>query len=739
MVSTLKNQIARYISILLLFIFEAYTSTAQHSVARQWNEANLQAIRDDFARPTVHARNLFHLSVAMYDAWAAYDDQAETYLLGKEVHGFNCPFEGITQPDDIEAARNEAISYAAFRIITHRYDFSPGRFETFDAIGQLMDDLGYDVSITYTTYQSGTPAHLGNFIAAKVIEYGLQDGSNELQGYRNLFYQPVNDPLVIQFEGNPDLSDFNRWQPLTLEIFIDQSGNPIPGNTPDFLSPEWGAVLPFALKEENLTVFERDGFEYKVYHDPGAPVMLSDDQDDPSSNAYKWGFSMVSIWASHLDPSDAVMIDISPASIGNNSEYPPDFRDYPSFYNYFGGGDAGQGHDINPVTGQPYEPNIVPRADYARVLAEFWADGPDSETPPGHWFTILNTVSDDPLLEKRYMGEGEALNDLEWDVKSYFAMAGAMHDCAVSAWGIKGWYDYIRPVSAIRGLAELGQSTDENLPSYDPRGISLLDGFIELVGEEDPLAGVSLENVGKIKLFTWKGPDFIEEPETDVAGVDWILAGNWWPYQRPSFVTPPFAGYVSGHSTYSRAAAEVLEMLTGDAFFPGGVEEFPVMMNEFLVFEDGPSVDFSLQWATYRDASDQTSLSRIWGGIHPPVDDIPGRLIGEKIGLAAFDLADRYFEGIATSVQEIDQQQILSLSPNPVAKGLLLQLIHNNPSQEITVALMDIMGRKVFSKTIPNSGTNKLEIRIPGGLNAGVYIVVVKSGNKIATRKIEVY
>ncbi len=53
----------------------------------------------------------------------------------------------------------------------------------------------------------------------------------------------------------------------------------------------------------------------------------------------------------------------------------------------------------------------------------------------------------------------------------------------------------------------------------------------------------------------------------------------------------------------------------------------------------------TLQWATYRDASDQTSLSRIWGGIHPPADDIPGRVIGEKIGIAAFHLAERYFSG----------------------------------------------------------------------------------------------
>ncbi|MEZ4607095.1 MAG: hypothetical protein R2865_09955 [Deinococcales bacterium] len=52
----------------------------QHSVARYWNDALLQAIREDFARPTVHARNLFHSAIASYDAWAVYDDTAETYL-----------------------------------------------------------------------------------------------------------------------------------------------------------------------------------------------------------------------------------------------------------------------------------------------------------------------------------------------------------------------------------------------------------------------------------------------------------------------------------------------------------------------------------------------------------------------------------------------------------------------------------------------------------------------------------
>jgi hypothetical protein len=254
-------------------------------------------------------------------------------------------------------------------------------------------------------------------------------------------------------------------------------------------------------------------------------------------------------------------------------------------------------------------------------------------------------VSDHPLSEKRFRGEGPKLDELEWDVKAYFVLAGAVHDSAVSAWGIKGWYDYIRPISAIRCMAAMGQSSDPNLPRYTPGGIHLVDGLIEMVGAGDVLAGDEGQHLGKIKVVAWRGHDHITDPAIQVAGVDWILAENWWPYQRPTFVTPPFAGYISGHSTFSRAAAEVMTLLTGDAFFPGGMGEFHCPQNEFLVFEDGPSVDITLQWATYRDASDQCSLSRIWGGIHPPADDIPGRVIGEKIGVDAFQLAERYFSG----------------------------------------------------------------------------------------------
>jgi hypothetical protein len=349
------------------------------------------------------------------------------------------------------------------------------------------------------------------------------------------------------------------------------------------------------------------------------------------------------------------MIDISPNNLGNIQSYPDNFADRLTFYEQMliDGTTGDTGYSINPTTGAPYDPQIVPLVDYARSIAEFWADGPNSETPPGHWFVITNTINDHPLMEKRFEGAGPELGPLEWDVKVYFALGGAMHDAAVTAWGIKGCYDYVRPVSAIRAMADRGQSTDPNLlddlgqQTYHVDGIPLDPGLVELVGLSDPveLRGASNENVGKIKLYAWRGPAYISNPNFDRAGVDWILAANWWPYQRPTFVTPPFAGYISGHSTYSRTAAELLTLFTGDAYFPGGKSEFPAPMNEFLVFEDGPSVDLTLEWARYIDASDQCSLSRIWGGIHPPADDMPGRRIGMVLGPEAFSHARDYFTG----------------------------------------------------------------------------------------------
>ena len=583
-----------------------------------------------------------------------------------------------------------------------------------------MQQLGYDPAFESTDYTSGDAAALGNYIAQSIIEYGLQDGSREEFRYDYAFYKPVNAPLDLNSAGIDTGIDPNRWQPLQFRTFVDQSGNLFDEETPGFLGPEWGAVSPFALKEEEKEFFQRDGFEYTIYHNPGPPPQLEPDSEHPSNLEYQWNFALVAKWSAQLDPHDGVLWDISPGSIGNTSidELPQNLEEYKAFYEASAHNNRGQAHSVNPHTGMPYVPQRVPRGDYTRVLAEFWADGPDSETPPGHWFTLLNYVTDHPDFERKFRGAGELISPLEWDVKAYLALGGAMHDAAIAAWGIKGWYDYIRPISAIRYMCALGQSSDPGLLAYHPGGIPLQPGLIEVVHEGDPLAGLSGEHAGKIKLYAWLGHERIGNPATDEAGVGWILAENWWPYQRPSFVTPPFAGYVSGHSTFSRAAAEVLTLLTGDPFFPGGMGEFVAKKDEFLVFEKGPSVDIVLQWATYRDASDQTSLSRIWGGIHPPVDDIPGRLIGEKVGIAAFELATRYF-GEQDEGDTSDSEHFV-IYPNPL-NGREISV--TNSRLEDTFRLHNAFGSQVPLFKIFDTQSKETLLRLPAGLTAGLYVL----------------
>ncbi len=709
---------------LLIGMMTIFSSFAQESVARKWNEVVLEGIRNDFARPTVHARNLFHTSAAMYDAWAVFSESSKPYLIGNEVHGFTSSFEPFFPlTGNLDSLRQTTISYAAFRLIEHRFAISPGFNQTRARAEELFEEeLGLDKQFTDTDYSEGSAAALGNYIAAQYIAYGLQDGSNEINAYRNQYYTSINEALNATFAGNTTLSDANRWQPLAFDFFEDQSGNITVGDIPSFLGAEWGNVHPFAMSGTNLTRYTKDENDYLVYYDPGPPPLLGNSEAD--NDLYEWNFSMVAAWSGHLDPSQDTLLDISPNALGNidSSSFPENFSEYNQFYNYEEGGDTGTGYDENPFTGMAYEPQIVNRGDYTRVLAEFWADGPDSETPPGHWFTILNYINDNPQLEKRFNGQGEVLDDLEWCVKAYFTLGGAMHDAAVSAWSIKGYYDYIRPVSAIRYMAGRGQKSDPDLPNYDSLGIRLRTGFSELVLEDDPLVGDGNENLNKIKLWAWRGPDEIEDPNADVAGAGWILAENWWPYQRPTFITPPFAGYVSGHSTFSRAAAEVLTLLTGDSFFPGGVGEFEANRNEFLVFEEGPSENLVLQWATYRDASDQCSLSRIWGGIHPPADDLKGRLIGEKIGKSAYDFAVDYF----TTKEESTLAEISKtiIYPNPTANEVHVLVANDNENN--TLALFDLAGKLILQEQI----TDLKSMITLEGLSKGLYVLDLSINGK---------
>ena len=577
------------------------------SVARRWDEALLNAIRRALPNPPVHARNLYHLAAAMWDAWAVYAPDADgVFFIEKHT------------ASDIAAARNEAISYAAYRVLSARFIKAVGGSDSLSEFADVMDVLCYPLNVTTT--DGDTPAAVGNRIAKAVLAAGLADGSNQARAYADASYEPVNAPLVVDGAGST-MTDPNRWQPLQIAHMISQNGIPVTNGVQVAIGTQWGHVVSFALSTASANGMPID---------PGPPPLLGDPGTDSDLKA-----QLVEVIrdSSELDPANDATIDISPAARGGNSL----------------GSNDGHGHPVNPATGQTYAPQVVKRADFGRVMAEFWADGPKSETPPGHWNVIANLISDELAPDLRIGGSGPRLDRLQWDVKLYLALNGAVHDAAIAAWGLKGHYDSSRPISLIRYMGGLGQSSDPALPSYDPEGLPLVPGLIEqitprttAVGERHAaLAG----HEGEVAIYAWAGNP--ADPKTEVGGAAWILATRWIPYQLPTFVTPSFPGYASGHSTFSRAAAEVLTAITGNEYFPGGVSGYIIDAGS-LKFEKGPTTDIRLEWATYYDAADQAGQSRLWGGIHIQADDFTGRIIGSQCGKDAWALAERYYDGRAT-------------------------------------------------------------------------------------------
>ncbi|MEO0602455.1 MAG: vanadium-dependent haloperoxidase, partial [Myxococcota bacterium] len=575
------------------------------SMARRWNEQLLNSIRRDIPDPPVHARNLLHTSIAMFDAWAAYQDTAQP-VVAAEL--------GTGDATD----RETSIAYAAYRVLTHRYANAVGGEVSLDCYDRFMDVLGLDPTDDRITGDDAVA--LGNRVGRAVIDRYREDGANEADGYADTTdWTPSNPVLVVDVPGTP-VDDPDVWQQLNLSTAETQNGIVLDSSVQPYIGPHWREVEPFGLVRDPET---------GLYSDPGpgGPSVSDPGMAD-------WVVEVIAKTA-ELDHLDGVEIDIGPAGLGDNPL----------------GTNDGSGYDVNPVTGEPYAPNVVPRGDFARVVAEMWADGPSSETPPGHWTNIANEVSDrltdDELVP---FGEGETVDRLAWDIGIYLTVTASVHDAAISAWELKRDSLGPRPITLIRWMAQNGQRSDADGPSYSPDGLPLVPGLIELITEESAAPGERHEalkfHIGEIAVWSWPGEP--GDRDGEFTELQWMRALDWIPYQRRTFVTPAFPGYTSGHSTFSRAAAEALTAYTGSPWFPGGLHEFVAPENGYLVFEQGPSVEVRLQWASYYDAADQAGQSRLWGGIHVWPDDWVGRVNGERAGLAASGRARDHWQGLVT-------------------------------------------------------------------------------------------
>jgi hypothetical protein len=427
-----------------------------------WNQAALEAVHHIRLGPPMVARAVHILHTAIYDAWAAYDEQAAAVQLGDLLRR--------PQAERSQDAKREAISFAAYHALV---DLFPTQRDLFTA---AMDQLGYHPDAVGS---NSSPSAVGTLAAKAVLAFRHADGSNQLGDlapgpYADWTgYQPINPP--------EPLVDPNRWQPLRQPD----------GTVQRFLAPHWGLVTPFALYA---------GWQLRPRRGP---------------------------------------------------------RRYPS---------PGYLRQAGQLLRDSAE-----LTDEHKAIAEYWADGPGSATPPGHWCRIAHWVS------------ARDRHDLDQDVLLFFVLGGALHDAGVACWDAKRAFDSVRPVSAIR--------------------------FV-FAGD---------------KVYAWGGPG---------QGTTLIKAEEWQPY----ISTPPFAEFVSGHSTFSAAAAEVLARCTGsDAF--GAFVTVPAGSSRV---EPGsiPATDVTLHWPTFTDAADQAGRSRRYGGIHFRAGDLTGRALGRMVGQRAWLTAD---------------------------------------------------------------------------------------------------
>lgn len=204
--------------------------TTSPSVAYDWLSIALNATANDVikhgARPTVLSRTLAIAMTAMYDAWAAYDNQAVGTQFDKD---FRRPGNERTQEN-----KEKAISYAVYRALVDVYP------EQADSLTAQMSQRGLDPNDTSTDLS--TPQGVGNVAAAAVLAARHHDGSNQLGDEPGSTGVPYSDYTGYQPVNPPNqLIDPNRWQQIP---FVQPDGTI---TYPNFLTPQWSKVQPFAL------------------------------------------------------------------------------------------------------------------------------------------------------------------------------------------------------------------------------------------------------------------------------------------------------------------------------------------------------------------------------------------------------------------------------------------------------------------------------------------------------------
>lgn len=227
--------------------------------------------------------------------------------------------------------------------------------------------------------------------------------------------------------------------------------------------------------------------------------------------------------------------------------------------------------------------------DEQKMIAEFWAGMHEDKfvdsvkDDSSRWATPPGQICRIARYLSRKRGHKNA-----YDIKMFFLLGNALLDASIAAWDCKVFYDYVRPISAIHNM----------------------------------FRGKSIQ--------AWGGP---------CEGTKTIEGENWVSY----IPTPPFAEYVSGHSSFSAAAEEVLSSFCGNGKY--GESVIIPKGSSKIEGECTPCEDVTLEWKLLKDAVDQAGISRLYGGIHFSDGNLQGRTLGSRVGCEVWNKAVRYFNG----------------------------------------------------------------------------------------------
>jgi Vanadium chloroperoxidase N-terminal domain len=504
------------------------------NVILRWDEQLLSTIRAHPPQtgPTITARALGVLHTATYDAWAAYDPVAKVTQSGG-------PKQQVASRIN-EDNKKKAISYAAARVLNDLFPVPSGCPGT--------PPKPFCPSASYKTPDT-VLVELG---------YSVNPGLVADPGDANA------DPAAVG----------NLAAKAVLDFRYTDGSNQLGGYADTTYTPanQWNQVID-RWRWQPLCVLTALGVQdgFPPVRDPNATSCP--DSTTPSESHYALQKALTPQWGK-----------VKPFSLAA-SQYrvtgPPRNAN----------GTCCSTTDI--VTAVKDTGNL---SDSSKARAEYWADGPKSEFPPGHTAVFAQALS-------RKKG-----HSLDTDAKLFFLVGNAMMDASIASWYQKflgGWptvtpftkYDFVRPITAIREY-------------YKTQNPPTVPG-------------------------AWLGPN---------NGFGDVPAEKWLPYQALTVVTPGFPEYVSGHSTFTAAGATMLASFNGSDTFAASV----IIKAGSSKIEPGgnvPPTNVTLTWPTFSDASNDAGMSRRWGGIHFQTGDYHGRALGRQVAQYVWGTGQNYIKG----------------------------------------------------------------------------------------------